>query len=125
PYDITKISQIADELESSWHRMFLLLDETTRDESMRARTRRSLVTRVREEMDAAGAGPPAPQFAHSTKKQGQCQKHPSLNSWSQTYKKPTLSTQRQKRSKHCPSLSISKLSVVTNRLRKPSMPRAC
>ena len=69
PYDITKISQIADELESSWHRMFLLLDETTRDESMRARTRRSLVTRVREEMDAAGAGPPAPEFARSTKQQ--------------------------------------------------------
>src|SRR6185369_2551482 len=26
PYDITKISQLADELESSWHRMFLLVD---------------------------------------------------------------------------------------------------
>jgi hypothetical protein len=25
PYDITKISQIADELESSWHRMFCSL----------------------------------------------------------------------------------------------------
>src|SRR4030095_6168549 len=24
PYDITRISQLADELESSWHRMFLL-----------------------------------------------------------------------------------------------------
>ena len=27
PYDITTISAIADELESSWHRMLLLADE--------------------------------------------------------------------------------------------------
>ena len=67
PYDITKISQIADELESSWHRMFLLLDEVTRDDTQRARTRRVLVTRVREEIDSAGAGALAPQFARSTK----------------------------------------------------------
>ena len=40
PYDITTISQIADELESSWHRMFLLLDEVTRHEGLRARARR-------------------------------------------------------------------------------------
>src|SRR5206468_3583341 len=26
PYDITRISQLADELESSWHRMFLLVE---------------------------------------------------------------------------------------------------
>jgi hypothetical protein len=67
PYDITKISQIADELESSWHRMFLLLDEITRDESLRARTRRLLVTRVRGDIEAAGAGPRLPEFALSTK----------------------------------------------------------
>ena len=67
PYDITKISQIADELESSWHRMFLLLDEITRDESLRARTRRVLVKRVREEIESAGAGARVPQFAQSTK----------------------------------------------------------
>lgn len=67
PYDITRISQIADELESSWHRMFLLLDEVTRDESLRARTRRLLVTRVREEIASAGAGPRVPEFTRSTK----------------------------------------------------------
>lgn len=66
-YDITRISQIADELESSWHRMFLLLDEVTRDESLRARTRRLLVTRVREQIASAGAGPPVPEFARNTK----------------------------------------------------------
>jgi hypothetical protein len=67
PYDITKISQVADELESSWHRMFLLLDEVTRDESLRARTRRLLVTRFRGDIEAAGAGPRIPEFAPSTK----------------------------------------------------------
>jgi len=67
PYDITKISQIADELESSWHRMFLLVDELSRDESVRARTRRALVTRVRDEIGIAGAGARVPEFAASTK----------------------------------------------------------
>ena len=67
PYDITRISQIADELESSWHRMFLLLDEVTRDEALRARARRLLVTRVREQIASAGAGPRVPEFSRSTK----------------------------------------------------------
>ena len=67
PYDITKISQIADELESSWHRMFLVLDEGAVSENLRARTRRLLVTRVREEIESAGAGAVAPEFARSTK----------------------------------------------------------
>jgi len=67
PYDITQISQVADELESSWHRMFLLLDEVTSDESLRARTRRLLVTRVRDDIEAAGAGARVPEFARSTK----------------------------------------------------------
>ena len=67
PYDITKTSQVADELESSWHRMFLLLDEVTRDEGIRARTRRLLITGVRDGIEAAGAGPRVPEFAGSTK----------------------------------------------------------
>ena len=66
-YDITRISEMADELESSWHRMFLLLDEVTRDEGLRARTRRLLVTRVREQIASAGAGPRVPEFTRSTK----------------------------------------------------------
>src|SRR5260370_22614723 len=39
PYDITKISHLADELESSWHRMFLLADSLTSDRSVAFRTR--------------------------------------------------------------------------------------
>ncbi|HSK64246.1 MAG TPA: hypothetical protein VK893_10400, partial [Pyrinomonadaceae bacterium] len=30
PYDITKISHLADELESSWYRMLLLLEQETK-----------------------------------------------------------------------------------------------
>ena len=67
PYDITRISQIADELESSWHRMFLLVDELARDEGLRAAAQRNLLKRVRDEIAAAGAGAPVPEFAQSTK----------------------------------------------------------
>ena len=67
PYDITKISQVADELESSWHRMFLLVDELARDESLRTRTQKVLLTRARAEIKAAGGGARVPEFAGSTK----------------------------------------------------------
>ena len=69
PYDITKISQIADELESSWHRMLLLLDQNCRgrSEQFRARVRRLLIEAVREAIAAAGAGPRSPEFSRSTK----------------------------------------------------------
>ena len=69
PYDITKISHIADELESSWYRVRLLVDESTprTPESFRARVRRLLIERMREEITQAGSGPHAPEFARSTK----------------------------------------------------------
>ena len=68
PYDITKISQVADELESSWHRM-LLLAESDREtnEAFRARVRRLLIERVRSEIALAGAGARAPEFSATTK----------------------------------------------------------
>ena len=69
PYDITKISHAADELESSWYRMLLLADESTRQrpQTFRARVRRLLIERVRNEITKAGAGARAPEFARSTK----------------------------------------------------------
>jgi hypothetical protein len=69
PYDITKISQVADELESSWYRMLLLADESTRQRpaTFRARVRRVLIERVHNEITQAGAGARAPEFARSTK----------------------------------------------------------
>ena len=69
PYDITKISHVADELESSWYRILLLADESTRQrpETFRARVRRLLIKRLREEITKAGAGARSPEFARSTK----------------------------------------------------------
>src|SRR5882762_6245956 len=37
PYDITKISQLADQLESSWYRMLLLVDYHAANETERLR----------------------------------------------------------------------------------------
>lgn len=69
PYDITRISHVADELESSWYRMLLLADESTHQgaEAFRRRVRRLLEDRLREEIAKAGPGTRSPEFARSTK----------------------------------------------------------
>jgi len=69
PYDITKISLVADELERSWHRMLLLADSMTTDRTpaFRTRVRQLLIAKVREEIAAAGSGPRIPEFKQSTK----------------------------------------------------------
>ena len=71
PYDITKISQLADELESSWYRMLLLVDQESRAKSapFRSRVRGSLVAEIRAEIAAAGAGTRIPEFKQSTRRQ--------------------------------------------------------
>ena len=71
PYDITRISQLADELESSWYRMLLLVDQEARAKtaSFRSRVRGALVARIRTEINEAGAGPKVPEFRQSTKRQ--------------------------------------------------------
>jgi len=69
PYDITRVSQIADELESSWHRMLLLAEQSVsgQSEAFRRRLRRLLIDRVRDQVAEAGAGDRAPEFARTTK----------------------------------------------------------
>ena len=64
PYDITKISHIADELDSSWYRMLLLVEQEAGQESprVRSRLRGLLIAKVREEVMAAGAGTKIPEF---------------------------------------------------------------
>lgn len=64
PYDITKISHIADELESSWYRMLLLVDQEAGKESprLRSRVRGLLIAQVRAEISGAGAGTRIPEF---------------------------------------------------------------
>src|SRR5712692_5693841 len=65
PYDITKISHVADELESSWHRMLLLAGQSSVGKSggFRTRLRNQLSGKVREEIMAAGAGKRVPEFS--------------------------------------------------------------
>lgn len=69
PYDITKVSQFADELESSWHRMLLLADHHAAGKSdpFKARIRRLLIARIRAEVSEAGPGTAIPEFTQSTK----------------------------------------------------------
>ncbi len=69
PYDITRISHLADELESSWHRMLLLADRLAgnRSEAFAARVRRLLIGKVREAIALAGAGARIPEFKQSTR----------------------------------------------------------
>jgi hypothetical protein len=69
PYDISRISRLADELESSWHRMLLLVEHVAanRNVSFRSRLRNLLITDVRGEIEEAGAGTAIPQFNQNTK----------------------------------------------------------
>ena len=69
PYDITKISQLADELESSWYRMLLLVEQEARAESARlkGRLRGLLIAKIRTEIVDAGAGARVPEFRQNTK----------------------------------------------------------
>jgi hypothetical protein len=69
PYDITKISSLADELESSWHRMLLLIERATieRHPAFRSRVRALLIGDARGEIAQAGAGTAVPQFNQNTK----------------------------------------------------------
>ena len=74
PYDITKVSHAADELESSWHRMLLLADSVAaeRSSAFRARLRRLLIGKVRDEIAEGGAGKRRPEFKQrATKSQAQ------------------------------------------------------
>lgn len=69
PYDITRISLAADELDSAWHRMLLLAESLTagRAQAFRTRVRRQLIGKVQAEIASAGAGPRNPEFSHSTR----------------------------------------------------------
>lgn len=69
PYDISRISQVADELESSWHRMLLLTARAAdgRAQSFHSRLRNLLVGEVRQRITEAGAGTLVPQFNQNTK----------------------------------------------------------
>ena len=69
PYDITRTSPLADELESSWQRMLLLIEHRAagRSPALRARVRRVLADAARREIAEAGAGTAVPEFNQNTK----------------------------------------------------------
>jgi hypothetical protein len=69
PYDITKISSLADELESAWQRMLLLCEHLTRGRAaaFRSRVRTAVAKEARREIEEAGAGTAVPQFRQSTR----------------------------------------------------------
>lgn len=71
PYDITKISLLADELESAWQRTLLLLAQKIDEQSVppeKARSLRpALVKELRKEIEETGAGEALPQFNQNTK----------------------------------------------------------
>ncbi len=62
PYDISKISGIADILETGWQRMNLLLHGTT------TRTRNLAIKTIRAEIAEIGAGDLMPQFNTPTRR---------------------------------------------------------
>jgi hypothetical protein len=69
PYDITKVSLLADELESSWHRMLLLADHLAsgKTATFKARIHGLLIAKLRAEISTAGAGTPVPEFKQITR----------------------------------------------------------
>lgn len=69
PYDITQISRIADELESSWQRMIVLLDHLTagRSSRLQAVVLKKLTQEMRQRLERLGAGTKIPQFNQKTK----------------------------------------------------------
>ena len=69
PYDITRTSPLADDLESAWQRMLLLIEHfgQGRSSAFRTRVRATLLNRLREEIELAGAGTLIPHFNQNTK----------------------------------------------------------
>jgi hypothetical protein len=62
PYDISKISAIADELETGWQRMNLMLQGAT------TRTRNLAIKTIRGELSEIGAGEVMPEFNAPTRR---------------------------------------------------------
>ena len=69
PYDITRISPAADELETSWQRILLVLEEATRGRSSRsiAQARSTLIRAIRQNLAEIGPGDLMPVFDTATR----------------------------------------------------------
>jgi hypothetical protein len=70
PYDITKISVLADELESAWQRLWLIVQNNENHSPNKKRSlRSSVVKELRKEIEEIGAGVSVPEFNQNTKQQ--------------------------------------------------------
>jgi hypothetical protein len=69
PYDISKISATADELETSWQRTLLLLGSVVHDKPARtaATLRTRLLKAIRTQIEAIGPGDLMPAFDRQTR----------------------------------------------------------
>lgn len=69
PYDITQIARLADDLESSWHRMLMLAEHLAEETGLRSSSsiQQSLIKDQRNEVLAIGSGPAIPQFNQNTR----------------------------------------------------------
>jgi len=69
PYDITRISSAADELETSWQRTLLLIEKAVNGKpaSVAGRLRGTLIKNVRTELEEIGPGELMPVFKQETK----------------------------------------------------------
>ena len=69
PYDITKISAAADDLETSWQRSLLLLEDRSKNDQPRSisSVRTKLVKAIRTELVEIGPGDAMPAFDRQTR----------------------------------------------------------
>ena len=69
PYDITRISTLADELETAWQRSLLMLETQSvgLTDPQQKRKRSSLLKSIRSEIAEIGPGDKMPEFNQSTK----------------------------------------------------------
>jgi hypothetical protein len=66
PYDISMISGLADELETSWQRSLILVEKAAAAGGV-LETRNKLVKAMRDEIDRIGPGEPMPLFDRETR----------------------------------------------------------
>lgn len=69
PYNITKISVIADELETAWHKLLLMVEAESGELSATGRTRlrNEAVRSIRDEIAEIGPGDAMPTFNQQTR----------------------------------------------------------
>ena len=67
PYDITRISVVADAMDTAWHQMLLLVQRHKTSAIGSARTRSAMIRKLREEIREIGPGDAMPRFDRETK----------------------------------------------------------